>query len=173
MERGTAGGTRFSASRTLVNHSPAVIFSNEANSFIRFLLAVMRVLGHKLLRGPFPSLKRTGKPESNHCYQRLERPSLEPPPLRSVFGLARLTFSARPSSSWPFSALMAISAACESDISTKAKPRERPVSRSVTRLARSTVPCVSKRERIDDSVASKLKLPTKIFVYGFLTVEGG
>jgi hypothetical protein len=25
------------------------------------------------------------------------------------------------------------------------------------------VPCVSKRERIDDSVASKLKLPTKIF----------
>jgi len=50
------------------------------------------------------------------------------------------------------------------DISTKAKPRERPVSRSVTRLARSTVPYASKRERIDDSVAPKLKLPTKILV---------
>src|SRR5260370_41696405 len=53
--------------------------------------------------------------------------------------------------------------ASPSAISTKAKPRERPVSRSVTRLMLSTAPCGSNKERIDASVALKSKLPTKIF----------
>jgi hypothetical protein len=58
---------------------------------------------------------------------------------------------------------MARSASLESVISTKAKPRERPVSLSVISLTLSTVPYGWKRERIDSSVAPKSKLPTNMF----------
>lgn len=51
-----------------------------------------------------------------------------PGSLRSVFGRASLTLIARSSSSKPFSALIAFRAADSSGISTKPKPRERPVS---------------------------------------------
>src|SRR5260370_29695022 len=61
-----------------------------------------------------------------------------PPPWG--FGRASLILSARPSRSVPLSAAIARSASAESVISTNAKPRERPVSRSVTRLTRSTCP---------------------------------
>src|SRR5262249_420297 len=84
-------------------------------------------------------------------------------PPRSVFGRASFTLSARPLTSAPFNAAMARSASEVSVISTNAKPRERPVSRSVTRLTRSTFPYCSKSERMEDSVAPKSMLPTKIF----------
>src|ERR1019366_4181144 len=86
-----------------------------------------------------------------------------PPPPPWGFGRASLILSARPSRSVPFRAAMARSASAESVISTNAKPRERPVSRSVTRLTRSTCPYGSKSERMEDSVAAKSKLPTKMF----------
>ena len=82
---------------------------------------------------------------------------------RSVFGLASLTLSARPPELVPFSAAMARSASAESVISTNPNPRERPVSRSVTRLMLSTVPCGSKSARMEFSVAPKSRLPTNIF----------
>src|ERR1039457_1698943 len=63
-----------------------------------------------------------------------------PPPPPWGFGRASLILSARPSRSVPLRAAMARSASAESAISTNAKPRERPVSRSVTRLTRSTCP---------------------------------
>src|ERR1017187_643539 len=86
-----------------------------------------------------------------------------PPPPPWGFGRASLILSARPSRSVPLRAAIARSASAESVISTNAKPRERPVSRSVTRLTRSTCPYGSKSERMEDSVAAKSKLPTKMF----------
>src|SRR5262245_21032375 len=58
---------------------------------------------------------------------------------------------------------MARAASAASVISTNAKPRDRPVSRSVTRLTRSTLPKAANSPRMDDSVAAKSKLPTKMF----------
>ena len=43
------------------------------------------------------------------------------------------------------------------------KPLACPVSRSVTMLTRSTVPCAAKRDRSPSSVAPKLRFPTKMF----------
>src|SRR5436305_11815298 len=65
-------------------------------------------------------------------------PSRNPP--RCVWGLASLTVSARPPDSLPFNAAMAFSASSSFVIETKPNPRDRPVSRSVARLALSTVP---------------------------------
>src|ERR1039458_228313 len=48
-------------------------------------------------------------------------------------------------------------------ISTKAKPRERPVSRSVMIRALLTWPCRSKRLRTASSEALKSRLPTNMF----------
>src|SRR5436305_12409415 len=58
---------------------------------------------------------------------------------------------------------MARSASPASDISTNANPRDRPVSRSVTKLTRSTFPYGSNSARMEDSVEAKSKLPTKMF----------
>src|SRR5215469_372742 len=58
---------------------------------------------------------------------------------------------------------MARSASAASVISTNANPRDRPVSRSVTRLTRSMFPYGANSSRIEDSVAAKSKLPTKMF----------
>src|SRR5262249_53685971 len=65
-----------------------------------------------------------------------------PPPeeRRSSRGRAALTVKVRPARSCPFNAAMAACAAVSSAISTKPKPRGRPVSRSVMRLIRSTTP---------------------------------
>src|SRR6185312_6798510 len=48
-------------------------------------------------------------------------------------------------------------------ISTKPKPRDRPVARSVTTVALSTVPNGANRDRSSSSERLKEKLPTKIF----------
>jgi hypothetical protein len=90
-------------------------------------------------------------------------PPSEPCAARSTFGRASLMLSARPLTMVPFNAAMALSAPPWSAISTKAKPRERPVSRSVTRWTRSKAPYGSKRERSESSVVPKSKLPTNIF----------
>src|SRR5580693_7268157 len=67
---------------------------------------------------------------------------------------------------------MARSASPASVISTNAKPRDRPVSRSVIKLTRSTAPYASKAERMDSSVAPKSKFPTKSFFMVSPTFEG-
>ena len=66
---------------------------------------------------------------------------------RSSRGRASFTVKARPSSSCPCSPAMAARAAVSSGISTKPKPRGRPVSRSVMIRTVSTVPYDAKRSR--------------------------
>ena len=108
------------------------------------------------------------------AYQRLfcrvppPPPRYPPPPdPRSVFGRASLTFSVLPSRSVPFKAAIALSPSALSLISTNPKPLACPVSRSVTMLTRSTVPCVANMDRTASSVAPKLRFPTKIFFIFF------
>lgn len=79
------------------------------------------------------------------AYQRRSRPRLplpNPPPLplHSGFGRASLTLIVRSPSCVPLSERMAFSPSSVFDISTKPKPRERPVSRSVMMEARVTAP---------------------------------
>jgi len=111
--------------------------------------------------------RRFGRPPLSGIlvdYQRLFR--RWPPPLpneRSGFGRASLTFRALPSRSLPLSSAMARSASALMLISTNPNPLAWPVSRSVTRFTRSTVPYVSNRDRTAASVAPKLRFPTKIF----------
>src|SRR5438552_16636077 len=94
---------------------------------------------------------RTACDNCADCYQRGSdrRPKLPPPRLlskprpptpRFSRGLASVTFKGRPPTSLPLNCSMAEDASSLVDISTKANPRERPVSRSSTRLADSTVP---------------------------------
>src|SRR4029077_6352416 len=85
------------------------------------------------------------------------RPPPPPPPERSC---ASLTLMARPPSSRPLSCAMASLASWSLLISTNAKPRGRPVSRSVTTLASVTVPCCPKTSRSSSSVVSYERLPT-------------
>src|SRR6185369_16203112 len=68
-----------------------------------------------------------------------------PPPPRLSCGLASFTLSSRPSTSFPLSCAIAFSASSFEAISTKPNPRERPVSRSSTILADSTVPIAPNR----------------------------
>jgi len=89
--------------------------------------------------------------------------SRPPPPACSVLGRASLTFRVRPPTCDPFSAVMAFSPSSLLAISTKPKPRERPVSRSVMMLTRSTCPNGSNICRNSSSDVLKLKFPTKIF----------
>ena len=90
-------------------------------------------------------------------------PGPRPPPPPAGFGRASLTFKARPPTFAPFNAVIARSASSVSVISTNANPRDRPVSRSVIRLTRSTVPYASNSERTVSSVAPKSRFPTNIF----------
>src|SRR4051794_25439237 len=62
------------------------------------------------------------------------------PPARGSRGRASFTFKARPFSSRPFIAAIALPASSALDIPTKAKPRGCPVSRSLTTLTLSTAP---------------------------------
>src|SRR5919106_147828 len=57
-------------------------------------------------------------------------PKPRPPPPRFSRGLASLTFKARPPRSLPLNCSIAEVASCSLDISMKANPFERPVSRS-------------------------------------------
>src|SRR5580693_10039414 len=86
-----------------------------------------------------------------------------PPPPRSVFGRASLTLMVRPPTCEPFRAVMALSPSSLLAISTKPNPRERPVSRSVMMLTRSTCPNGSNIWRSSSSDVLKLRFPTKIF----------
>src|SRR5580704_7314913 len=96
-----------------------------------------------------------GPPPSRPPPPRNPPPPGRPPPPPLVFGRASLTLRARPPTFEPFNAVMARSASSASVISTNAKPRDRPVSRSVIRLTRSTVPYASNSERMVSSVAPK------------------
>ena len=77
-------------------------------------------------------------------YQRSRRPPPPPPPPplppRDSRGLAMFTLRLRPPRSWPSMPFKAACASASLLISTKAKPRGLPVSRSVMRLTLVTVP---------------------------------
>src|SRR5688500_2781892 len=67
----------------------------------------------------------------------------------------------RPSTDVPLSLLIACSASSGVAISTKPKPRERPVSRSVTTAADSTLPVAAKTSRRRSLEVEKDNPPTK------------
>src|SRR5688572_17455440 len=93
--------------------------------------------------------------------QRRPYPPPPPPPPPPVRGrsCASLTLSGRPPKSLPLSACIAREASAL-DISTKPKPRGRPVSRSFTSDSFSTVPCSANKARSVSSVAENGRLPT-------------
>ena len=90
---------------------------------------------------------------------------------RGSRGFASFTGMARPASCEPCSPSMAALADRLSGISTKPKPRERPVSRSVMILTFSTAPYCSKSWRRSFSVAVNARLPTKMFTQGSFWVS--
>lgn len=116
---------------------------------------------------PIAAATKSRPPSDRGDYQRGSRRCRggppNPRPAPCAFGRASLTLIWRPPKLVPFKAAIARSASAASVISTKAKPRARPVSRSVTRLTRSTFPYGSKSARREDSVAPKSKFPTKMF----------
>jgi len=63
----------------------------------------------------------------------------------------------------PLSVEMHFGTAVSSANSTKAKPRGRPVSRSVGTLASTTLPTAENASISSSRVTSKLRLPTKTF----------
>src|SRR6266545_4974878 len=73
-------------------------------------------------------------------------PNPRPPPRlpRSSRGLASFTVKLRPFKSLPLNSSIAFCPSSLEAISTKPKPRERPVSRSSTTVADSTVPICAK-----------------------------
>src|SRR5262249_18606107 len=77
-------------------------------------------------------------------------------------GRASLTVNVRPWSCAPLRLAMASSP--PSDISTKAKPRDRPVSRSDTTSADVTVPCWPNTSRRPSAVVLKGRFPTYSFL---------
>src|SRR4029453_13944471 len=70
----------------------------------------------------------------------------------------------RPCSSRPFSSAIALCASLAEAISTKPKPRERPVARSVTTAADSQAPICANRASRSAVVVSNERLPTKSFL---------
>src|SRR3989338_3525553 len=98
-------------------------------------------------------------------------PCKNPPPLAEgfwtavrkayAFGRASETVSIRPPNSLPFHMAIAPSAPASSAISTKPKPRERPVSRSVTIEAVATSPAWAKASRSSSPVVRYGRPPTK------------
>src|SRR5262249_34687665 len=75
-----------------------------------------------------------------------------------------LTFRVRPCSSRPFRSVIAFCASAGELISTKPKPRERPVARSVMTAADSQVPTSPKRDSSSALVDEKQRLPTHSFL---------
>src|SRR5262249_21072169 len=88
-------------------------------------------------------------------------PPPPPPPDRSC---ASLTFRVRPCSSRPFRSVMAFCASAGELISTKPKPRERPVARSVMTAADSQVPTSPKSDSRSALVVEKERFPTNSFL---------
>src|SRR6185437_10928667 len=113
-----------------------------------------------------PLTGREARPTGTAYQRRLEllsRGRLLPPLRgRSSRGRASLTVRVRPWNWAPFRLAMASSA--PADISTKAKPRDRPVSRSETSCAETTLPCSSNSSRRSSALVLKERLPT----YNFL-----
>ena len=83
------------------------------------------------------------------------------PPGRGGRFSASLTRSGRPFRSRPFMDAMHFCAVSSSSNSTKAKPRGRPVSRSVGSFASTTRPTSLNASMSSSRVTSKLRLPTK------------
>jgi hypothetical protein len=100
---------------------------------------------------------RYGKGGSDRC----EAPRSGDAP-RCSFGRASRSWIVRPSTILPSNAAMA-GPASTSVISTKANPRDQPLSLSVINFNLRTVPSGSKSERIASGVVLEFKLPTKIF----------
>src|SRR2546423_5185726 len=140
-------------------------------------------------RGPFVSIIRLGHPDEHYQRgSRLPPPPPPPPPKppprppprpppppkpprpppppppprppRSSRGRASLTVRLRPLRSLPLNCCMAASPSSREDISTKPKPRERPVSRSSTTLADSTVPACEKSSRSSSLEVWNERFPT-------------
>lgn len=86
------------------------------------------------------------------------------PSLRRGRSSAVLTRSLRPSISWPSKRLIASAASASLENSTKAKPRERPVSLSVPMWTCLTCPAPARASESCCSVVRKLRLPTKTLV---------
>src|SRR5881296_3602921 len=84
-----------------------------------------------------------------------------PPPAPGAFAFS--TWIVRPSRLVPLRRLMACSASSGVAISTKPKPRDRPVSRSVTTLADSTLPAAAKASRRRSLEVENARPPTKSF----------
>ena len=91
-------------------------------------------------------------------------PPPPPPPPPRWRSLASFTLRLRPPRSLPSRARIASSAALASSISTKPKPRERPVSRSVITFTDSTLPWLSNRVRSSSSVVENERFPTYSFL---------
>src|SRR5207245_10922770 len=118
-------------------------------------------------RLPPPALagEETGK--GGRRYQRPPRepprpppaPRRSPPPLPGDFAFS--TRIVRPSRFVPFRRRMACSASAGVAISTNPKPRDRPVSRSVTTLADSTAPAAAKASRRRSVEVENERPPTK------------
>src|SRR5215217_2703496 len=108
---------------------------------------------------PPPPLRLPPKPPRSP-----PKPRPPPPPPRFSRGLASLTLSARPPTSLPLNCSIAAFASSSVDISTKAKPLERPVSRSSITLADETVPAWANNVWRSWLVVWKARFPTYSFV---------
>src|ERR1700758_149078 len=104
-------------------------------------LLVLHLRSHNLM--VTTSAKQVGAYQRPPPPPRPPRSRPRPPPApapRSGLGRASFTFSVRPPTCVPLSAAIALSPSSAFAISTKPNPRERPVSRSVMMLTRSTWP---------------------------------
>src|SRR5882724_3711361 len=91
-----------------------------------------------------------------------------PPKLRFSRGFASFTFKFRPLISLPLNCATAASPASFEAISTKPKPRERPVSRSSITLADSTVPACENSWCKSSLEVWNERLPTYSFIDMFV-----
>src|SRR5438445_591542 len=110
---------------------------------------------------PPPPYPPPGRPPPPPRPPKPPRPPPPPPPAPGL--LAFSTWMVRPSRLVPLSLLIADSASSFVAISTKPKPRERPVSRSVTTLADSTLPHAANASRRRSVDVEKERPPTKSF----------
>src|SRR5206468_7934771 len=120
--------------------------------------AIMGVGGR--LRPPFRGSQRRPPPQPPPPPPPPRRWPPPPPPAPPP-GLATSTLIRRPSSSVLFRRATASLASSVVAISTNPKPRDRPVSRSVTTLADSTVPIWAKVSRRRSLEVENERLPTK------------
>src|SRR5205823_4789748 len=98
-----------------------------------------------------------------------------PPPPPDERSRASLTFRVRPCRSLPLNSAIAFCASLAELISTKPKPRDCPVARSVMTATDSHVPAWENSASRSLLVVSKERLPTKIFlpILSLLAPRGG